>query len=143
MTILYQKSRIPRNKKICIDTNFWFTQTDNPFFSLESSAKLAQFGWKWKWYSYLTRFWNIQNFQLKPQIHCLMRLEHNLFKNVSNWATFLWQTQIKTIKYGLNDTKRIKKKQVTCTPSDMNVQTILMPKWFWAKILSQTRLKIL
>ena len=35
--------------------------------------------------------------------------------------------------YGLNNTKRIKKKQVTLilysvTPSDMNFQTILMPK---------------
>jgi len=42
-----------------------------------------------------------------------LSLEHNLFKNVSNWVTFLWQTQIQTIKYDLNDTKRIKKKPVT------------------------------
>ena len=40
-------------------------------------------------------------------------LEHTLFKNVSKWVIFLWQTQIQTIKYGLNDKKRIKKKQVT------------------------------
>ena len=40
-------------------------------------------------------------------------LEHNLFKNVSNWVTFLWQTQIQTIKYVLNYAKRIRKKQVT------------------------------
>ena len=39
-------------------------------------------------------------------------LEHNLFKNVSNWVTFLYQKQIQKIKYGLNDTKWIKKKQV-------------------------------
>ena len=41
-----------------------------------------------------------------------------------------------------NDTKRIKKKQVTLilysfTPSDMNFQTILMPKVILAKFLSQ------
>ena len=30
--------------------------------------------------------------------------KQNLFKNVSKWVTFLWQTQIQTIKYGLNDT---------------------------------------
>ena len=35
-------------------------------------------------------------------------LEHNLFKNVSNWVTFLYQKQIQKIKYGLNDTKWIK-----------------------------------
>ena len=71
-------------------------------------------------------------------------LEHNLFNNVSNWVTFLWQTQIQTIKYGLHDTKRIKMKQVTvilysftCTPSDMNFQPILMPKVILAKILSK------
>ena len=39
-------------------------------------------------------------------------LEHDLFKNVSKWGIFLWQTQIQRNKYGLNDTKRIKKKQV-------------------------------
>ena len=31
-------------------------------------------------------------------------LEQNLFKNVSNWGTFLRETQIQMIKYGLNDT---------------------------------------
>ena len=40
-------------------------------------------------------------------------LEHNLFKNVSKWVIFLWKKQIQTIKYGLNFTKKIKKKQVT------------------------------
>ena len=30
-----------------------------------------------------------------------------IFKNVSNWVTFLWQTQTQTIKYGLNDTKQL------------------------------------
>ena len=63
-------------------------------------------------------------------------LEQNLFKNVSNWGTFLRETQIQMIKYGLNDTKRIKKKQVTSTlysftPSRINFQTIL------ARFLSQ------
>ena len=43
----------------------------------------------------------------------LRTLKHNLFKNVSKWVTILWQTQIQTIKYGLNNTKRIKKYQVT------------------------------
>ena len=43
------------------------------------------------------------------------------------------------IKYGLNDTKRIKKKQGTFilyllfTPSDMNFQTFLLPKVILAK----------
>ena len=69
-------------------------------------------------------------------------LEHNSFENVSNLVTFLWQTLIQTIEYGLNDMKRIKKKQVTLilysfTPSDMNFQTILMPKVILAKFLSQ------
>ena len=69
-------------------------------------------------------------------------LEQNLFKNVSNWGTFLRETQIQMIKYGLNDTKWIKKKQVTVilysfTPSYMTFQTILMPKVILAKILSQ------
>ena len=41
--------------------------------------------------------------------------------------------------YGLNDTKRIKKKQITLilysfTPSDLNFQTILMPKSDYGKI---------
>ena len=67
-------------------------------------------------------------------------LEHNLFQNVSKWVTFLWQTQIQTLEYGLNDAKRIKKKQVTLilysfTPSDMNFQTILMPKVILAKFV--------
>ena len=65
-------------------------------------------------------------------------LEYNSIKNVSNWVTFLWQTQIQTIKYGLNDTKRIRKKLVTLilcsfTPSDRNFQTILMPKMILEK----------
>ena len=62
------------------------------------------------------------------EFHTHILLEHNFFKNVSNWVTFLWQTQIQKIKYGLNDTKRINKKQITAltsilysfTPSDMN-----------------------
>ena len=43
------------------------------------------------------------------------------------------------IRYGLNDTKRIKKKQGTFilyllfTPSDMNFQTFLLPKVILAK----------
>ena len=55
----------------------------------------------------------------------------------SKWIFFLWQTQIQMIKYGLNDTKRIKKKQVSFTPSDMNFQAILMPKVILKKCLSQ------
>ena len=48
------------------------------------------------------------------------------------------------IKYGLNDTKRIKKKQVTLilysfTPSDMNFQTYLLPKMILAKKNSQKK----
>ena len=60
-------------------------------------------------------------------------------------SRFLWQTQIQTIEYGLNDTIQIKKKQVILilysfapsAPSDMNFQTILMPKVILAKFLSQ------
>ena len=42
--------------------------------------------------------------------YIVLALEHNLFKNVSKYVIFLWNTQIQTIKYGLNDTKMIKKK---------------------------------
>ena len=42
-------------------------------------------------------------------MHVYSLLEHNLFKNVSKWVISLWQTQIQTIKYGLNDKKKIKK----------------------------------
>ena len=38
-------------------------------------------------------------------------LEHNLFKSVSKWVTFLWQTQIQMIKYGF-DTKGIKRNKL-------------------------------
>ena len=65
-------------------------------------------------------------------------LEHNSFKNKSNWVTFLWQKQIQTIEYDHNDTKRIKKKQVTLKfYSDKNFQMILMPRVILAKFLSQ------
>ena len=37
--------------------------------------------------------------------------EESIFKNVSNLFTFLWQTQIQTIKYDHNDMKQFKKKQ--------------------------------
>ena len=40
-------------------------------------------------------------------------LEHNVFKIVSKWVIILWQTQIQTIKYGLNGTKMIKKRNKT------------------------------
>ena len=68
-------------------------------------------------------------------------LEQNLFKNVSNWGTFLRETQIQMIKYGLNDTKRIKRKHFililySFTASHINFQTILMPKAILAKFLS-------
>ena len=54
-------------------------------------------------------------------------LEHNLCKNVFMGPAFLWQTQIQTIEYGLNDTIRITKNEVilmlyTFTPSDFNAQ---------------------
>ena len=35
----------------------------------------------------------------------VIRLEHNLFKNLSKWVIFLWQTQIQTIKYCPNAAK--------------------------------------
>ena len=53
----------------------------------------------------------------------------------------LWQTQIQMIKYGFNDTKRVKKKQAIWILYsfiyDMNFQTILMPKVILAKNLLQ------
>ena len=56
----------------------------------------------------------------------------------------------KTIKYGLNDLKRIKKKQVILilypfTPSDNNFQTILLPKMILAECFvtkKSTHLKV-
>ena len=68
---------------------------------------------------------------------CIM-LEYNLFKNVFNWPTFLWQTQIQTTEYSLNDTIGIKKKGVflmiySFTPFDINFQTILMAKVIFGK----------
>ena len=30
-------------------------------------------------------------------------VEHNLFKNVSNWVSFLWRIQIQMFEYGLSD----------------------------------------
>ena len=69
-------------------------------------------------------------------------LKHNLFKNVSNWVTFWWKSQIQTTEYVHDDTKSIKDNQVililySFTPTDMNFQTILMPKLILAKFLSQ------
>ena len=71
-------------------------------------------------------------------------LKHNIFKNVSNWVIFLWQTQFPTNEYGLNDEKRMKKElsyidtlRDSSTPSDINFQTILLPKVILAKFLSQ------
>ena len=51
------------------------------------------------------------------------------------------QMQIQKIKYGFDDRKRIKKKQVilklhSFTPSDINIQTVLVPKMILAKFLS-------
>ena len=58
-------------------------------------------------------------------IHCL---EHNLFK--CKWVIFWGETQIQTIKYSLNDIKRIKNAEFklilySFTTSDMNFQTFL------------------
>ena len=44
-----------------------------------------------------------------------LELEHNLFKNVSNWGIFLFETQIQTIKYSLN--YRVEEKYATKTKS--------------------------
>ena len=57
-------------------------------------------------------------------------------------TSFLWQTQTQTIEYGLNDMIQINKNAVmltlcSFTPSDLNFQTILMPKVNLAKKLSQ------
>ena len=65
-----------------------------------------------------------------------LSLEHNLFKNVYTTAAFLWQTQIQTIIYGLNnfDKKKIILILYLFTTSEINLQTILMPKVILANI---------
>ena len=65
-------------------------------------------------------------------------LEHNLFKNVSKWVTFLWQTQIQSI----NDPKRIKinKSHRNFThlhPLIWIFKRFWCPKGFWQFFLSQ------
>ena len=97
----------------------------------------------------LMQLWNwlfendIENLIFVGKVVLSILIEHNLFKNVSNWVTFLWEMQIQTIKYGLNDTKMIKKKEFTLKlysftiSSDMNFLTIVMPKIIFAKSLSQ------
>ena len=59
-------------------------------------------------------------------------LKYNLFKNV---ASFLWQTQIQTIEYGLNDTIRIKRKKFDWY--FIHLKTMKMPKVLLAKKMSQ------
>ena len=44
--------------------------------------------------------------------HASLLLKHNLFKKVSKGPAILWQTQIQTIEFGLNDTIRILKNEV-------------------------------
>ena len=68
-------------------------------------------------------------------------LEHNSFKNVlSKGPAFLWISQIQTIEYGLNHTIWIKKQSYSILmlysfiPSDMDFQTILMPKVILTKL---------
>ena len=76
----------------------------------------------------------VRNSVLETYSNILVPLEHNLFKNVSKWVIFLWKTQIQTIKCGLNDTKKTKKKQVIliiysftlCTASDIVFKAFLL-----------------
>ena len=60
-------------------------------------------------------------------------LEHIFSRNVSKGPAFSRPTQSQTLKYGLDDAIRIKKKDLVLieysfTPSDRNFQTIWMPK---------------
>ena len=41
-----------------------------------------------------------------------IKLEHDFFKNISKGPALLWQKQIQTIWYGLNDKKRMKNNEV-------------------------------
>ena len=81
---------------------------------------------------------------LRKQRFPYKALKHSLSKECIQGISFLWQTQIQTTKYGLYDMVRIKKYLYRyCThlhrftPSDLNFQTILMPKVILAKKLSQ------
>ena len=69
-------------------------------------------------------------------------LKHNLFKNVSNWVTFLWQRQIQTIKCGLNHKKRKKRFNLNWFFTHLHPliwisKHFWCPKWYFSKILSQ------
>ena len=63
---------------------------------------------------------------------------------IYNGPAFLWQTQIQTMEYGLNDAIRIKKNTVllisySFTPCNMNFQTILIPKMILGKKYCQRK----
>ena len=69
-------------------------------------------------------------------------LELIFFKNVTKASASSRRTQIQTLEYGLDDAMRIKKKDFVLiensfTPSDMNFQTIWMPKVILTKIWSR------
>ena len=62
--------------------------------------------------------------------------------NYSRAQFIFLKRMFQTIKYGLNDTKRIEKKQVklmlySFTASDMSFQTILLPKGIFGEKISQ------
>ena len=115
------------NKNALFSKNEIFLQFIAQVFVLVVCKDALELHFSWKKYD------NLQNFR---------DLKNNLFNNVSKWVFFFWQVQIQTIKYDLNDTKIIKKKQDTLilysfTPSDMNFQTFLLPTVILAKLLSQ------
>ena len=79
---------------------------------------------------YANWFWKVCHY-LRLSKTMIIRVQFD-FKNVSKGPAFLWQTNIQTVKYGLNDAKLIKKNELililySSTLSDMNFQMILMP----------------
>ena len=53
------------------------------------------------------------------EVRVSKRLEHNSSKNVSKRPAFVWQTQIQTIEYGLNN-KILKGKKEVIDKQDLN-----------------------
>ena len=113
---------------LCHSASLTFKQFNKNFFAkpiqiyhFTTSLQVITLSMNWIWYYF--------NF-----------LELNLVKNVSNAPAFLWQNQIQTIEYGLNDKiwiKKWKKLFYSFQPSYKNFRAILMPKMILAKFLSQ------
>ena len=144
-----QRNSMPEFSAVIYFGNFCFSNNNEamksfPGLFLNNTARFCFANFMNKWNKIQKLFWNLVVLSKKRISFFIHLLKHNLFKNVSNWVTFLWQTQIQTIKSCLNDTKRIKKKQVTLmlysfTPSDMNFLNDFDAKVILVKFLSQTK----